>query len=183
MHPYDKHREHGKSHKRVHTMHKHLARGGHSDEAADQAMISAAMRTHENKMHKGKHTDLKVHGKKHGGRLDKFARGGRTKSKGTHINIVNVAPHGRHPAMGAAPAVPPGPPPAGGGLPMPPPGMGAGPPGMPPGMPMKPPGVMKRGGKVYARGGKVHMTAGAIAGEGRKQKIKAYGKNARIQSK
>jgi hypothetical protein len=48
---------------------------------------------------------------------------------------------------------------------------------------MKPPGMMKKGGRVYARGGKVHMTAGAESGEGRKQKIKAYGKNARHQSK
>jgi hypothetical protein len=105
------------------------------------------------------------------------------------------------PGMGAPPMVPKGPMP-------PPPGgpMGGGPPGMPPpgagGPPgMKPPGMMKRGGKVYsgisskaniehwakrtgentkyAKGGMVPMKAGACNGEGRLEKIKAYGGKAR----
>jgi hypothetical protein len=106
-----------------------------------------------------------------------------------------MAPPGGPPA--APPPKPPMAGPAGppGGLP-PPGGMpGA---GGPPGM--KPPGMMKRGGAVrpksgisnsknlkewadyaskntrYERGGKVPMTAGAYSGEGRLQKIKAYGK-------
>jgi hypothetical protein len=96
-----------------------------------------------------------------------FARGGRSKGKGkhkgTHINIAVVAPHkdaapepaGMPPKMPVGPMAPPpgmGPPGAG-GPPMPPP------PGMPP---------MKRGGKVP-------MKAGAGTGQGRKEKIAAYG--------
>ena len=102
------------------------------------------------------------------------------------------------PPMGAPPMppkAPMGPPPGG------PMGAPGGIPGMPPGMPPKPPGVMARGGKApsgisskenlshwanyaksntrYEQGGKVPMKAGAITGQGRKEKIKAYGKNAR----
>jgi hypothetical protein len=106
---------------------------------------------------------------------------------------------------GAPPMVPKGPmpPPPGGPMGAGPPGM---PPGMPPpgagGPPgMKPPGMMKRGGKVYSgisskaniehwakrtgentryeKGGKVPMDAGSRSGEGRLEKIKAYGGKAR----
>jgi len=125
----------------------------------------------------------------------------------THINIM-VAPKGGAdvpPPPGAGIG---GPPPIGAAPPMvpkgpmpPPPGgpMGAGPPGLPPGMP--PPGGMKRGGKTYSgissktnidhwakrtggntryeKGGKVPMKAGADSGEGRIQKIRAYGHRAR----
>lgn len=117
--------------------------------------------------------DTKVPGRKAGGRLDTFARGGRTKGKASHhtkINI-NIAPKGPHPADGAASPAPLGPPPMGGGPPPPPmgppggglpPGLGAGP---PPGM--KPPGMM-------ARGGGIKMKGGAETGPGRLDKAKAY---------
>lgn len=104
-------------------------------------------------------------------------------------------------AGGAPPMVPKGPMP-------PPPGgpMAGGMPGMPPGAPppgggMKPPGMMKRGGSVpsglssksnielwgkrassnskYEAGGKVPMKAGAMTGEGRLEKKRAYGAKAR----
>ena len=135
--------------------------------------------------------DLKPSGHASGGRVDKFARGGAAKGgkKGTHINIM-VAPHGGH-AVGGAPGGmpphppgPPMPPPGPPGMPppgaMPPPGMGAGPP-PPPGMGGPPPGMPMRnsGGRVYKRGGKVSMKAGSISGEGRLEKVKAYGKNSR----
>jgi hypothetical protein len=150
-------------------MSKHFKRGGkvHDDEAADRKLFGKMMKEHEA-------GETKAEGKKSGGRLDKYARGGKTKDKkGTHINIAVVNPH-----KDAAPGVPPA-----GGPPGLPPGLPAGgppglPPGGPPGMPppgMKPPGMMRKGGKVYARGGKVHMTAGSLTGKGRKEKIAAYG--------
>ena len=162
--------------KRAHAMAKHFKRGGkvHGDEKEDRKLISKMINDHE----KG---ESKVEGKKSGGRLDKYARGGKTKGKHHHTNVnIVVAPHGGPPpASGAAPAALGGPPglPPGGGLPPRPPM--AGPPGMPPGgMPppgMKPPGMMKRGGRAYAKGGKVPMKAGALSGEGRLEKKKAYG--------
>lgn len=104
-------------------------------------------------------------------RLDRpaFKAGGRVKKKsGTTVNVI-VAPQG-----GGEPPAPPMMPPAGPPpMPMPKPPM-AGP--MPPSGPgaMPPPELMGR-----ATGGRVpHMTAGALSGEGRLQKIKAYGKNA-----
>lgn len=116
-----------------------------------------------------------------GGKVEGFARGGHAKGKhhkGTHINIAVVAPHGKgqeDPATSMPPAMPPqapmAPPPG-----MAPPGPG-GPPGAPPGMP-----PMKRGGAAYMKGGKVPMTAGAANGVGLKQKMRAYGKNARKQT-
>lgn len=131
--------------------------------------------------------EIKAVGKASGGRLDKLARGGRTKKggKGNHtkINII-VAPKAGGdagappdlgagaPPMGAPPMVPKGP--MG-----PPPGpLGAGPPGMPPGMPPpKPPGMMSTGGKIYPLK-KVHVRGGAN-GIGRLDEKRAYGKNAR----
>lgn len=166
MHPFHHVRETHAGRKRANEMAKGFKRGGaaHGDEAADRKLFKRMIKEH----------DEKVPGRASGGRLDKFARGGKTKH-GTQVNIAVVAPHGR---QGAAPA--PGGilPPAGGGLPPkppiapppPPPGAGAMP---PPGM-MKPP--MKTGGRAYKHGGKVHMTAGAFSGVGRLEKARHHGK-------
>lgn len=153
-----------------------------SDEAEDKAIVRRGIRMHENHEHGGKHTDLKalrkgggVHGRSHGGRLDKRARGGRTKKGGTQINIIvksgdkekeqMAAQQGM--AMGAkaamgAPKPPMGPPPGAGAPPMPPPGAG---PGGPPGMPLRPP--MRRGGKIT-------LKTGSGGGMARLQKNRQY---------
>ncbi len=118
-----------------------------------------------------------VPGRKSGGRLDKFARGGKTKHKGNKTNI-NILIGGKgqdsEPKAALPPVLPPGlPPPPPGGLP---PGgpMGGPPPGMlpPGGPPMKPPGMMARGGRAKYKGG-------ADSGVGRLEKVKNYGKRAR----
>lgn len=101
------------------------------------------------------------------------ASGGKVNGKGTKINII-IAPQG---GAGAAPGGPPMPPP--GAMPPPTairPPMGA-PPPMPPGAP--PPGGMPPPGMMRNSGGRVHMTAGSGSGDGREEKIRAYGKNAR----
>lgn len=178
-HPYASLREKNPGQKKANSMFKKGGRVKHDDEAADKKLIKKMV----------KKDDLKVEGRATGGRLDKFARGGRAKHKGggkTHINIL-VAPHGgSSPAEGAAPSGPPGLPPGAGGPPPmmkppmgpppggPPPGMGGPPPGGPP-PGMKPPGMMFRGGRAYAKGGKVPMKGGAQTGEGRLDKKKAYG--------
>lgn len=158
-HPFAKHAEEGAGKARAKHLIKGYKRGGkvHSDEAADRKLFGKMIKEHE----KG---EMKVEGRASGGRLDKFARGGRAKHKGnnTKINIV-VAPKGPHPADGAAPPVPMGPPPMGGG-PLAGPPMGGPPPGL--GGP-KPPGMMNRGGRLK-------MTAGADTGVGRLQKAKGY---------
>lgn len=177
-HPYEGSKAQSASRKRV----GHIMKSGgaaHSDEKADKKLIKKMLAEHEAK-------EMKVEGSLRHQRSDKYARGGRTKSKGKHgtqVNIAVVAPHGRHPAdAGALPGGPPSPPPhpplAGGpGLPpgLPPGGPPVGgPPGLPPGMPpgMKPPGMMRRGGRVKMKGG-------AETGQGRLDKIKAYGKKAK----
>lgn len=137
-----------------------------------KSLIKEAVDEHDDQLHGGKKTRLKlkrgghVEGEEKRHRLDRAA-GGRTKSKGGHKTIVNVVmPQGGHDAApggpggpGApSPMMPPhppmAPPPGAGG---PPPGMaGAGgpPPGMPPRPPMGPPvgaGVPmphKKGGRV-----------------------------------
>jgi hypothetical protein len=75
------------------------------------------------------------------------ARGGRTKHKGTHVNVI-VAPQGGSPAPGAAPVLP----------------LGANP-ALPPGMPPRPPVGLSGGpGMVPPMGGPGPMMAGAPGG-------------------
>jgi hypothetical protein len=104
-------------------------------------------------------------------RLDRRARGGKVNGKGVKINVI-VAPQGG----GAAPMGPPpgaAPPPPTAIRPPPPnPMVGAmsGPGAQPAPMPSP---MRKDGGRVP------HLTGGAGGGEGRIEKAKAYGKNAK----
>lgn len=164
-HPYANLRELHRGQKRAHQMAKHFKRGGkvHSDEKEDKKLISKMLKEHEG--------SEEPEGKASGGRLDKYARGGKTKGKhGNHVNIAILNGKGQQDAPPAGLGAPPG------GLPMAPPRPPmAGPPGLPPGGPpgmpppgMKPPGMMKRGGKVKMKGG-------SETGVGRLDKKKAYG--------
>ena len=97
---------------------------------------------------------MKPGGMKRGGRLDKYARGGKVK-KGTTVNVVIAGQGDKQPVPVPVPA--PSALPGGAGPPPPRPPMqppaGAAPPGGPPGMP--PPGIRRHGGRAYARGGSV----------------------------
>lgn len=165
-HPYESSRADKVSRSRVGHLIGHK-RGGaaHSDEKQDRALISKMLKQHES-------SESKVEGRARGGRLDKFARGGKVKRKAdTQINIAVVQPPGDKSSSGA-PAGGALLPPSGGLPPPPPPPPSAGPPpapmgpmGAPPPMPMKPPGMMNRGGAVkgFKCGGKVSkMQAGGI---------------------
>jgi len=129
---------------------------GHPDEAQDKALFKNLIKKHDRE-------EYKVGGAVSSG-ADKFARGGRAKGKkGTNINIVvmggkdNAGPPPMPPMMPPMMKPPMAPPPGG-------PGPGGMPTGGLPGM---------------NRGGKVAMKGGAESGQGRLDKVKAYGKNAR----
>jgi hypothetical protein len=155
-HPMQEHRQHKVEHSRVSALTKGYASGGgvHSDEAEDRKMVKGMV----------KPGALKIAGKKAGGRLDRYARGGSVKkTKGsTHVNVIVAPQHGgagapMMPAGGGAMPMPPVMPPH---PPMMPPGAGAPPGGMPSGLPQgMPPGMAlgphSRGGRTFAKGGKV----------------------------
>jgi len=181
-HPYGSKGAHVPARQRAASFLKRGGRAKHADAAQDKALFQSMMA--------GAGDDSSPSGQARGGRLDKFARGGRARGKGkdkahNQINVV-IAPHKKDRDGGGglpAGAMPPGPPP------MPPPGppMGGMPPpggppgGLPPGLaglggggprpPMGPPGPPRPGMK---RGGKVPMTGGAETGVGRKEKAKHY---------
>ena len=121
----------------------------HPDAPQDKALVRTMVKAKALRARGGK-----IDGKHAAPRLDKYARGGKVKGKGsTNVNVI-IAPQGGGAGAGAGAAVMPKPPmPA-----MPPPPM-AGPPGAPPGAggPPMPPGMMPhaRGGRAYATGGKV----------------------------
>ena len=151
-HPFQEHKQHKVERSRVAKMTKGYASGGgvHSDEAADVKLIKA----------KVKKTALRMDGGAVKHRMDKRARGGRTKAKkGTTVNIINSPQHPPAPPMMPPPGMgmPPRPPMA--GPPMPPPGAPPMPPGgaMPPGGPMMPPrpGMPPPGMPMRARGGRI----------------------------
>ena len=169
-HSHHEHREHVAGRKRVGSIMKGspMKAGASYDAATAEKKVMQGFRPA---------AESKSPGKSSSGRLDKYARGGRTKGKkksGNHVNIaiVNPAPKGDAAGPVGSPALGGG---AGGPPPLPPkmPAMG-GPPGLPPGgAPMlppglKPPGVMARGGKVKGQKG------GAETGQGRLDKRKMY---------
>jgi hypothetical protein len=150
MHPHHEHRAHKKERARVGHITKGYAHGGavHGDEAQDRKLIKKVMAERDAQA---------VEGSGARERADKRARGGRTKHKGTHVNVI-VAPQG-----GAQPGPMPTPPPtavpAGIASPVAPrPAMP--PPGMPPGMPPR-----RLGGRTYASGGAVKSGPGWIESE------------------
>lgn len=173
-----------------------------------KATVRKGIKEHENQEHGGKHSRLKfesggaVEGEEAKPRLDRAA-GGRSGKKssghkkgGNNVNVI-VAGHGGAPGAGGGPPMMPPPAMMGGPkppMPMPPPGPPGGPPGAggPPMMPPpKPPmagppigagvpGMRKSGGRAYARGGHV-IDDGARSGEGRLEKIEAYGKKAPLK--
>lgn len=147
-HPHHEHRQSKVEHRRV----AHLTKGydkpknEHPDVTEDKALVKKMVKPGALKMHGGK--------VKH--RADKRARGGRTKHKGTTVNIINAshpnaAPGLSPPMMPRPPMAPPVAPPAAAAPPMMPPG---GAPGMPP-MGARPPMMPPPGMPMRARGGSV----------------------------
>lgn len=166
-----------------------------------KAVVKRGIRQHENAEHGGKHAPLllrsggKVGGAETKARADRYARGGRTKSKGpAKINIVIATGGGegeRQMAMkqgmqvgahlgasAAGPKPPMGPPP---GMAGPPPGADGPSPGLPPGGPpteMPPRGPMGApvGPGMMARGGRmVGMDRGDSGAGGAKSRLEKSG--------
>lgn len=175
-HPHHEHREHKKSHDRVHHILKEHPHG--ATKLAGGGSFSHVQSKHEAVDH-----EHKVSGKK---AVSRFARGGKVKhgKAGHHTNIAIVVPQKGAPPGTEGPQAGAVPPPGPMAAPAPPPGMAGPPPGGMPPMPMR-----ARGGKVidgdsssenlkkwgartsknsYARGGRL-PTAGAMSGVERLQ--------------
>lgn len=135
-HPYQSSRQHLVEKSRVSSMCKGYATGGAVSPGGTGAQPATKRAT-------GGSVALKVEGKKSGGRLDKFARGGAVKKGATNVNVI-IAPQGGGAAALPLPPVVPQAPMAG-----PPPPM---PPMAPPG---GPPMMQRSGGRAYASGGSV----------------------------
>ena len=161
MHPMNEHRAHKVQKSRVSRMTKGYASGG--------GVASNAGLSPDHSAPKAKSTmgAIAMEGKAPKARMDKRARGGRTKGKGhTTVNVITGhqgAPMAAPPMMPPpAMARPPMPPPAAPPGPMP---AGMGGPGGPPGGPMMPPGGIRRqGGRTYASGGGVKSGAAWASG-------------------
>lgn len=134
-HPFASARQHLVEKSRVAGMCKGYAAGG--------AVASPSAAAVKPKRATGGSVSSPIEGRKSGGRLDKFARGGAVKKGATNVNVI-IAPQGggaaAPPVVGLPPPIPAGPPP------MP---AGAMPPGGPPGM------GQRHGGRAYASGGSV----------------------------
>ncbi len=140
-HPFQSHREDKIMGSRV----AHIAKGHANGGAVSPAK---AVHAHEKHMHKGeKETKLATGGAVAKPRLDRYARGGKVKPKGTtNVNVIITSPQSAEkppadlPLVGAG-MLPPTPPVAAASPPPPmPPGA---PPMLPPGMPMR-----ARGGRI-----------------------------------
>lgn len=141
-HPYAAHRQSIVEKERVGKIARGYATGGGVAEVREDAASTKTARARVGKV------IGKMDGKKSMARMDKRARGGPVKAKGTNINIIVGQPKGDQQPIPVPVPVPAGPPPG------PPPGPMAGPPGMPPGA-MPPPGMppmRKKGGGVFAAG-------------------------------
>lgn len=146
-HPMNEMREHKMQHSRVAHLTRGYAHGGavrHDDEAEDKKLIRAEIK---------RTMETGPEGRKNGGRLDRYARGGKVGK--TTVNVI-VAPKGDAastptpvPVPAAAPPMPPRPP-------------------MPVAPPVAPPAGMIRntGGRAYAKGGAVK--SGPAWDEGRR---------------
>jgi hypothetical protein len=170
-HPMNSHRQHRVEKMRVGNLCKGYDRGGkaYAKGGAVKSIGKKALSLHADE-HKALHAE--GHESKH--RMDRphRAKGGKVGKKGNSKTIVNVITGG-HPAGGAAPPMPPGPPM---GIAGPPPGGAMPPPGAPPGIrpPMPGPGMPPPGGPPMpqrAKGGRVQTPTGTgVAAESSRSK-------------